>query len=319
MRVPEGPGDFRRSETGRRQSWHGLKRYVKGFFGLRLPNWVLRGVVLARPGLRRSGRLPAPRHLKEVEGRADGIAFVMLRPDRCVIAKELFWGMGRRPRPEDDLAIELFAHLAADADVLFDIGAYTGVFTLVGTKVNPSAHAHAFEIVPAVAQMLRDNCERNGVADRVTVHGEGLGEPGSITVPEGSGGSALPDFYSTKLHFDEGVEVTVVALDASVDEVPPGSRVLMKIDVEGTEDEVLGRGGRFLETFRPDILCEILDGVADAASVEASLAPQGYRFFLITEHELVERPHIEPDPRFRDWLFTRRDDLGRFGERAQRP
>ena len=36
---------------------------------------------------------------------------------------------------------------------------------------------------------------------------------------------------------------------------------LMKIDVEGTEDEVLAEGDRFLSGTQPDILCEILPGV----------------------------------------------------------
>jgi FkbM family methyltransferase len=301
-------GDFRRSETGRKQSWHGLKRYVKGLLAMRVPHWLMRRALVLRPDLRRSGRLPAPRHLKEVEGRAGGVTFVMLRPDRCVIAKELYWGSGRRPHAEDDLAIELFASLAAEADVVVDVGAYTGIFTLVAATANPQAHVHAFEIVPAVHRMLKDNVDRNGLTERVTVHLAGVGRPGvSITVPEGSGGSALPDFYSTKLHFEEGTEVGLVALDSLTDEMPPGSRVLMKIDVEGSEDEVLEFGPRLLGSFGPDILCEILDGVADAAAVERSLAPHGYRYFLVREHDLEERTHIVPDPRFRDWLFTRRD------------
>jgi FkbM family methyltransferase len=277
---------------------------------MRVPHWLMRRALVLRPDLRRSGRLPAPRHVREVQGHADGVGFVMLRPDRCVIAKELYWGDGRRPHAEDDLAIELFASLAAGADVVVDVGAYTGIFTLVAATVNASAHVHAFEIVPAVHRMLLDNVDRNGLTGRVTAHLAGVGRPGgSITVPEGSGGSALPDFYSTRLHFEEGTKVELVGLDSLVDAVPPGSRVLMKIDVEGSEDEVLGFGQAFLGAFGPDILCEILDGVADAASVERSLSPHGYRYFLVQEHDIEERPHIAPDPRFRDWLFTRREPV----------
>ena len=301
-------GDFRQSETGRRQSWHGLKRYVKGFLGLRVPHWIMRRMLVIRPDLRRSGRLPAPRHLKEVEGRVDGIAFVMLRPDRCVIAKELYWGSGRRPRPEDDLAIEVFASLAADADVVLDVGAYTGIFTLVAATVNPRLHVQAFEIVPAVHEVLIANIVRNDMSDRVTAHLAGVGRAGgSVLVPEGTGGSALPDFYSTKLHFDEGREIGLVSLDSLVGSIAAGSRVLMKIDVEGSEDEVLASAQHLLASFGPDMLCEILDGVADAPSVERSLSPFGYRYFLVKEHDLEERPHVVPDPRFRDWFFTRRD------------
>lgn len=297
--------DFRRSEAGRRQSWHGLKRYVKGILGMRIPHWLMRKALVLRPDLRRSGRLPAPRNLKEVEGRADGVTFVMLRPDRCVIAKELYWGNGRRPRPEDNFAIELFASLVGDANVVVDVGAYTGIFTVVAARVNPDVHVHAFEIVPAVLDMLQNNVERNGLAERVTAHLAGIGRPGSITVPEGSGGSALPDFYSTKLHFEEGTKVRLVALDSLMEAIPAGGRVLMKVDVEGSEDQVLGFGPKLLESFGPDILCEILDGVADAASVERTLSLHGYRYFLVRDHDLEERSHIVPHARFRDWLFTR--------------
>ena len=300
--------DFRRTDVGRRQSWHGLKRYMKHLLGLRFPNWVMRRFLVLRPDLRRSGRLPAPLHVKEVEGRAGDIVFVMLRPDRCVIAKELYWGRGRRPRQEDALAVELFAALAADADVAIDVGAYTGIFTLVAASVNPRMRVHAFEIVPAVHSMLTANIDRNDLSDRVTAHLAGVGPAGgSITIPEGLGGSALPDFYSTRLHFEEGRKVGLVALDSLVGSIAAGSRVLMKIDVEGSEDEVLAFGPRLLASFGPDILCEILHGVADAASVERSLSPYEYRYFLIKEHDLEERPHIQPDPRFRDWLFSRRD------------
>ena len=309
MSEAEG-GDFRRSETGRKQSWHGMKRYIKGLLGMPVPHWLMRKGLVLRPDLRRSGRLPAPRSLKEVAGHAGEIDFVMLRPDRCVIAKELYWGQGHRPHPEDDFAIELFASSAADADVVIDIGAYTGIFTLVAATVNPAAHVHAFEIVPAVHGMLQANIDRNGLTPRVTAHLAGVGRPGeSFVVPEGTGGSALPDFYSTRMHFEEGKAIRLVALDSLADAVPAGSRVLMKIDVEGSEDDVLGFGSQVLGSFGPDILCEILDGVADAPSVERSLSPHGYRFFLVGEHGLQERPHIVPDARFRDWLFTRRAEL----------
>ena len=232
----------------------------------------------------------------------------MLRPDRCVVAKELYWGNGRRPRPEDDFALELFATFGRQADVMLDVGAYTGIFTLVGTVVNPSLEAHAFEIVPEVYRALFDNCVRNGVQDRVTLHHVGLGAPGGVmTVPIHASDSALPDFFSTRLHFEEGVPVEIASLDSLAGLPPAGGRVILKIDVEGTENEIFADGQRFLETFRPDILCEVLHGVADVAALEGLLAPHGYRFFQVREADLVPAEHIEAHIRFRDWFFTTRE------------
>lgn len=291
----------------RRQSWYGLKAPLKRLLSLRVPHVLLRRALLLRPDLRRGGRLPAPAHLREVEGRAGEARFVMLDPARCEIAKELYWGGGRRPRPEDALGVEVFAALAREARVALDVGAYTGLFTLVAAAVRPELEAHAFEIVPEVFKALLDNCVRNDVLHRVRLHHEGIGAPGAtLRVATGRGGSALPSFYSTRMRFDEGPLVRLRSLDSLLPELPEGPCV-MKVDVEGTEEEVFRHGQRFLAERRPDILCEVLAGVADPGALEALLAPHGYRWYLVAEAALEPRERLEPHPRFRDWLFTTRE------------
>jgi FkbM family methyltransferase len=300
--------DYRKTEIGRKRSWYGLKRYVKRLLSLRLPHAMLRTVVRFAPGLGRSGRLPAPAALREVEGRVAGARFVMVRPDRCVVAKELYWGHGRRPRPEDHFAVDLFARVAKRCDVMIDVGAYTGLFTLVGSTVNPDLIAHAFEIVPDVYQGLFDNCVRNDILHRVTLHHMGLGAEGAlIRVPPSSRDSALPSFYSSRLHFDTGVLVRFISLDSFAERLPAGSRVVVKVDVEGTENEVFRNAQTFLASFRPEILCEVLEGVGDGPELEKLLSPHGYRFYLVRERDLLPLDRIEPSARFRDWFFTTLD------------
>ena len=297
-----------------RQRWFGLKGPFKRFLSRGAPNALMRLVARFVPSLR-SGRLPAPARLEEVTGRADGATFVMLDPSRCENAKELFWGEGRRPKPNDRLALDVVARLSREADEFLDLGAYTGLFTLATTAVTPGLHAHAFEIVPAVADALEANLRRNDVADRVIVHREGIGEAGStMRVPSGKGGSALPSFYSSRMHFERGVEVTFRSLDSVGVLLPAGAGVVMKIDVEGTEDAVFEAGQIFIETFRPDILCEVLPE-ADGARLDKLLAPAGMHRYLVTSTHLEEAQRIEPDPEFRDWLFSPRspEELGARG------
>jgi FkbM family methyltransferase len=297
-------GDFRASRTGKKQSWFGLKRHVKRLMGARIPHAVLRTVVRTVPRLG-SGRLPAPNGLAEVTGLVRDTTFVMLRPDRCENAKDLYWGNGRRTKAEDVLALEVVARLARDADVFFDIGSYTGLFTLATTAVNPRLRAHAFDIVPSVVTMLAANLDRNRVSDRVEVHQEGVGTPGTtMRVPIAEGGSALPSFYSSRMHFDEGVSVPFRSLDSMIGSMPPNPRVVMKIDVEGTEDRVFRDGQAFLERLRPDMLCEVLHGVANAEALQVVISPHGYSMYLVREHDLRPSSSIRPDERFRDWLFT---------------
>jgi FkbM family methyltransferase len=299
--------DYRNSRLGRRRSWYGLKKHVKRFLGWRLPNWALRRLRSAVPSLGRSGRLPAPAHVREVTGRVRGASFVMLRPDRCVVAKELYWGEGRRTRPQDAFAIELFATLARGSDVAIDIGAYTGIFTLVATAVNPDLQAHAFEIVPDVFRALFDNCVRNDVLHRTTLYPMGIGASDTVLrVPASSIDSALPDFFSSRLHFERGVLVSMRSLDSFAQMMPSGARVLVKVDVEGTENDVFEHGTAFLRTFLPDILCEVLAGGADPHGLEGLLVPHGYRFHLVRQKDLLPSEHILPHADFRDWLFTTR-------------
>jgi FkbM family methyltransferase len=300
--------------TRTRQSWFGLKRPVKRFLSLAVPHAAIRLVARFAPSLR-SGRLPAPASVHEVEGRVAGATFVMLDPARCENAKQLYWGGGRRPRADDRLALDTVVALAHDADVFLDIGAYTGLFTLAVSAVAPAVQAHAFEIVPAVADALVANLVRNRVEERVAVHREGIGEDGkTMRVPTGEGGSALPSFFSSRMHFDEGDLVSFRSLDSVAEMVPQDDRVVIKIDVEGTEDAVLGSGQAFLKAFRPDILCEVLPE-ADGALLDDLLGRAGLRPFLVTDSRLEERPRIVPDAGHRDWLFTARshDQLRSLG------
>lgn len=297
-----------------RQSWFGLKRHVKRFLSLPLPHAVVRSIARSVPSLR-SGRLPAPASIHEVEGRVGGATFVMLDPARCENAKQLYWGDGRRPKADDRLALDTVVALARDADVFLDVGAYTGLFTLAVSAAAPAVQVHAFEIVSAAADALEANLARNGVELRVAAHREGIGDEGAtLRVPSGEGGSAIPSFFSSRIEVGDGELVRFRSLDSVADMLPAGDRVVMKVDVEGTEDAVFRGGKSFLAAFRPDVLCEVLPE-ADGTLLEELLAPAELRWFLVTSRRLEPQPAIVPDERHRDWLFTRRepDELRALG------
>lgn len=288
----------------RRQSWYGLKKPVKRVLAARVTHVAMRRVVRFTPWVA-VHRLPAPQHLRSVTADMDGVNFTMLRPDQCVVAKELYWGRGRRPGPADQRALDTFAVLSDDAACVLDVGCYTGIFSLLAARRSPSSDVHAFDIVPAVVDAAKANVAANDLEQRISVHLIGLdAEAGSTFVGAGTSGSALPDFYSTDLDFSEGVEVPLIGLDAwaSDQDLSPGP-TLMKIDVEGTEHRVLAGGAAFLRERQPDILCEILPQ-ARSERIAKTLQPLGYAFFAIRPDWLEERRVLAPDPGVRDWLLT---------------
>jgi len=291
----------------RRRSWYGAKRHVKRAASVPVVSPVLHAVVGARRGTAAASRLPAPLTVRRVTGRVAGHEFTMLSPARCVVAKELYWGGGRRPGGADQLALEVFARLVPGARTVLDVGAYTGVFSLVSALAEPAARVHAFELVPANAVALLDNLLANDLLPHVEVHLAGVGRDGGVLrVPSGRGGSALPDFLSSAGEVQDGVLVPTTSLDALLDRTPGGTgATVVKIDVEGAEGEVLACGRRLLEHSRPDVLCELLPG-ADARAVERALEGLGYRALLVADDALVEHRRPRADPVHRDWLLTTR-------------
>jgi FkbM family methyltransferase len=167
-----------------------------------------------------------------------------------------------------------------------------------------------------VADALEANARRNGVEGRVVVHREGIGDPNkTMRVPSGEGGSALPSFYSSKMRFEGGKEIDFRSLDSVAALIPEAARVVMKVDVEGTEDTVFRFGQAFLRTCRPHILCEVLHGVADGAALDGLLAGAELHKYLVTDTRLARIDRIVPHPAFRDWLFTplTEEQLGGLG------
>lgn len=297
--------DFRSSFAGRKQGWFGAKAGVKRLVSLRIPQMGVRWSARFIP-VSKLARLPAPASVREVVGRTDTGTFVMLSPDRCEIAKELYWGKGWRPRAEDALALDLVTRLCGSADYLFDVGAYTGVFSIAAAVRNPDLEVHAFEIVPLVRRLLDKNVVRNSLEQRVHVHLEGIGLGGTtMRVPEGTGGSALPSFYSSRMRFEDGVDIPFVSLDELTTLVGTGGRVVMKIDVEGTEADVFREGGAFLGSV-DHVLCEVLHGIADVAALQELVPSSEFSYYLVSEQALLPKSHIVADPRFRDWLFSRK-------------
>lgn len=304
--------DYLSSLKARKQTWFGLKLPVKAALAQPFLHPLLRAVAPRIDGIK-VGRLPAPIGLTEVRGRVGGADFYLVDPFRCEIAKEFYWGKGRRTEQEDAFALDLMVDLSRDAEVFLDIGAYTGVFTMAVLAANPHMSAHSFEIIPAVVAGLEKNVARNHLGERVTVHPTGVGRPGeTMRVPAGDGGSALPSFYAASMDFDSGAEVRFTSLDELLLELPStavessetGPKVTVKIDVEGAENDVLSYGQEFLDALRPDILCEVLDDRAKPDELMSVLGQFGYHYYLVGRDRLTAHDAIVPDAHFRDWLFT---------------
>jgi len=183
----------------------------------------------------------------------------------------------------------LVGTVARGVDLLVDIGAHVGYFSLLAAHANPELAIVAVEASPDNASVLRSNLEGIG-GERVRVVEAAAGEaPGTATfyVPSASDNGGLSPHPASDQH--TAVEVKVV--DGPSLELPPVESMLIKIDVEGHEVAVL-RGLRDVIASTPDIrlLVEVNPACLTAAdssipALAATLAEFDLRVFVLDESE----------------------------------
>lgn len=209
--------------------------------------------------------------------------------------------------------------LARKATRFVDIGANTGVLSMLAAASNPELRVVAFEPVPAVLDRMREHVRMSRMEDRIEMRHEALSNTygtAKIYVPN----HAAPVGASLRTGGLRGtgtivIDVPVTTLDAVCADGPRLD--LVKIDVEGFEDKVLEGMPRILREHKPVLLVEALpDGPYQR--VEELLTPHGYRFHHLVPGGPRRMPHITPDPRqiCQNYLCTLTDDWRAAGPEA---
>lgn len=126
-------------------------------------------------------------------------------------------------------------------DVILDIGACEGMFSIMLSKLFPSTRIISFEPVPRTYFTMVRNIGLNGCTN-IEAHNIGLGkEAGTVTMFVGkkgdSGGSSSVMTFNPEWH--EKVECEVIGLDELWEREKLDRVRLLKIDVEGAEYNIL--------------------------------------------------------------------------------
>jgi FkbM family methyltransferase len=206
-----------------------------------------------------------------------------------IIENQLFWKGLDGFEPE---SLKLWARMSKNADIIFDLGANSGIFSLISKSENPDSKVYAFECVERVFKVLERNisinnydvsCHMQAVSNK-----DGIGFfidcdsdfTNSVMVNVGMEETAdARGVESGELH---KVPTELITLDTFIEQNNIQKIDLMKIDVETHEPEVFEGFQKHLKDFRPTLLVEILrDRVA--SSLEKEFADLGYVFFYINE------------------------------------
>ena len=153
----------------------------------------------------------------------------------------------------------LAAHLK-QGDVLYDVGGHIGFVSLVGAQlVGLEGKVFAFEADPENASRIRDHAQMNSLPQVEVVPAAVWSECKTLSfhrAPASSSRNTGAVAGGTEnASAEEMIVVEAVTLDRfALDHRPP---TVIKIDVEGSEEEVLKGAETVFLTGKPLLICEI--------------------------------------------------------------
>lgn len=205
------------------------------------------------------------------------------------------------PDSYEAASVSAWVAVARQSQQIADIGAFTGLYTLLAQKASPQSKVVTVEPNSASRARLFNNVVWNG-CDRSRVMPYAVSdEIGTLPlfVPMGA------DLLDTGASLNRGALVsrTEIVACAPIDSIMAQCNTtapdLMKIDVEGLEEAAL-RGMPLSLRSQPTLFLEI----ASAASLERCLAllvPHGYRIWGIDDEQLTMTPAVESGS-VEDWF-----------------
>ena len=192
--------------------------------------------------------------------------------------------------------IYLLERLLKQDMIFIDVGANHGEFTLFAAKRLTQGLVIAFEPVSFIFKKLKRNVELNDLSNVILIP-KGLGYTNQKTTLYGTekhhiDGSKNEGLYSTKLINDRSTiyeEVEIIRLDDFLKSLEISKVDIIKIDVEGSELDVLMGARNSIKKFKPLIILEVCELTSSAAGYCSSqlldyLDEMGYEFKLIMRH-----------------------------------
>ncbi len=200
---------------------------------------------------------------------------------------------------DESTSIKVWEELAMISSTIIDIGANTGIFTLVAKSVNPNANVIAFEPITRIYEKLLKNIHINKY-DAAAF---------DIGISNFDGEQEIYDFpdiknpYSASLDLQLSNEISsrsehdlkktlipTKKLDSFINEIQIKelTNTLIKIDVEQHEPFVLDGMKKMMQDLKPIILIEILNNeIGDV--VNKFMRNYNYNYFKIIEGKGIKK------------------------------
>jgi len=274
-------------------------------------SWIFRPCGVQR--LLKSIGLPLPYFIAKQLKYRGVVDFTVGDKTRCMqsyntpIEITIFWKGLFNGREGAELRV--WYELVQSVSVVYDVGANTGVYSLVAST-NEKAQIYAFEPVPLIFDMLKENINLNSLTNITPIPNVVSSENGRVTLYIPQSGwvdvaSVDKDFAQRYVQQDELVEIDCqsVTMDSHAkNEGVDKETILVKIDVEGAELKVLQGMSQLIIDGKVICLVELLN--AEAFEACRGCIPDSYQLYGVIE----QAPHVREVDAFvsgiKNYLFV---------------
>lgn len=198
----------------------------------------------------------------------------------------------------------------------YDVGANSGLYTLMAMRHSNIKEIHAFDPVPLVFKHLERNIKINN-GTNAKAHQLAIGRasgrttfriPQGILLPVGSSDQGSQKTFDDSRSIDVDVEIRSIDDFVRAGHLPPE---VMKLDTETTEPDVVAGAQDTIKTHRPFIVTEVLTNeVAD--KLEVFFGPLGYLFFHLRDEEPKPTDKITPNSRFLNYALVPKERVSQY-------
>ena len=222
-------------------------------------------------------------------GKLDLFMFLNGKDDG--VALKILWNKSYEPA-----SLTLWKILSKDMDLVIDIGAHTGIYSIVAAKDSEckviSLEPMALNIARLVVNKIYNNLENISPMAAACSHSSGqiLFNPFK-NMEYLTSGNSLESIASENIHAIE--TITIDNLSKHLDK---NTNLLIKVDVEGHEHHVLRGALETVTSLRPIFLLECIDKDAGNECTKI-LNKYEYQYFNINEenYSLTSSKHIYPE------------------------
>lgn len=218
----------------------------------------------------------------------------------------------------EKLSMRVWAGLSGDAGVIFDIGANTGIYSLVAKARNRKASVHAFEPFGAIYEKLVHNVDINGydIHCNCKAISNYTGDAVIYTADENFAYSVTVNQNLWAKGIDPvKINVKTTTLKDYIELHNVQAIDLMKIDVETHEAEVMEGFVDYFLQFKPILLIEILNDEV-ACKLKTYFNPADFDFYNINEMAGIKKVRELSKSEYFNFLIVPKEKAHLYNEKS---